>query len=438
MPISADEIEIRSEEVQDILTTIPNWVVRWGMTVIFISVAAIVVASFFIKYPDTIDSRIVLTTEVPPARIVARSSGNVEFRVEDKEMVSENALLGVIENPAVTEDVLALEQQLAPFHAAWQRDTIKVNPTRWDNNWQLGDLQSSFLAFRNAILNYHRFQDLDFYSQQINALESRVSSYHRLNRQLTRQVEIYKQEVALTRKQFQVDSLLYAKQSLPERDYNQSRNQLLQTERSYQASANQIINNEITVAQLEAQMGELRLQAAKEVDELRASIEESLQKLESQLSAWKQQFLLQSPIAGQVNFADIWSDNQFVNANTTVLTIIPDTSKVEAGSLVGQVLSPLRNSGKLEVGQRVNIRFDNFPANEYGMVMGEVTNISLIPTEEFYNVQVKLTNGLQTTYKRQLEYRPEMSGSATIITEDLRLIDRIFNQFRALVDRTTE
>jgi len=45
--------------------------------------------------------------------------------------------------------------------------------------------------------------------------------------------------------------------------------------------------------------------------------------------------------------------------------------------------------------------------------------------------------GLRTTYKKDLDYRPEMSGSAQIITEDLRLIERIFNQFRALVDRTS-
>ena len=438
MPVSADEIEIRSEEVQDILSAIPHWLIRWGMTVIFLSVGMLVAASFFIKYPDTIDSRLVLTTQLPPARVVARSSGNLSFFVEDKAEVEEDAILGVIENPANTEDVLALQQKLSPFASEWQRGGITNDPAAWNQDWQLGTLQPSFLSFRNALLNYNRFISLDFYTQQIAALQERIASYRQLNRSLENQLKIFEQEVALTRKKFEVDSMLYAKKSIPEIDYNNSRNTLLTTIRSFESSSNQIISNRITISQLQAQIGELQLQREKEHDELTAAIEEALQNLEAQLTAWRQQFLLEASIPGTVSFSNYWSDNQFVNANDEVLSIIPDSTLVNKQTLIGQMLSPIRNSGKLEVGQRVNIRFDNYPANEYGMVVGEVSNISLVPREDFYTVQVRLPQGLQTTYNRNLDYRPEMSASAQVITEDLRLIDRIFNQFRALVDRTRE
>ncbi|MEL6537657.1 MAG: HlyD family efflux transporter periplasmic adaptor subunit [Bacteroidota bacterium] len=433
----ADEIEIRADEVQEILTAIPHWIIRWGMTVVFLSVVMVITASFFIKYPDTIDSRIVLTTEVPPTRVVALSSGKVDFFVKDKQMVDENFLLGVIENPAETEDVISLENQLKPLVEELKRGSVSTELKDWEEDWQLGPLQPAFLLLRNALLNFERYEELDFYSQQIAALESRIRSYNQLNAELDNQNNIYRQELEITSEQFAIDSTLYLKKSLTQREYASSRNQLLQTRRAYQASKNQVINNNITIDQLRAQIGELRLNQRKEEDELRSAIEENLRSLESQVEGWKQQYLLQAPIGGQITFSAIWSDNQFVAASTEVLTIVPDTATMLDEELVGQVLAPVLNSGKLKIGQRVNIRFDNYPANEYGMVLGEVINISSVPTADSYNVQVRLTQGLRTTYKKNLAYRPEMSGSAQIITEDLRLIERIFNQFRALMDRAS-
>jgi hypothetical protein len=52
-----------------------------------------------------------------------------------------------------------------------------------------------------------------------------------------------------------------------------------------------------------------------------------------------------------------------------------------------------------------------------------------------YTAKVRLPDGLLTSYKRVLIYQPEMQGTAEIITEDLRVIERVFNQFRKIFDR---
>ena len=66
---------------------------------------------------------------------------------------------------------------------------------------------------------------------------------------------------------------------------------------------------------------------------------------------------------------------------------------------------------------------------------GEIKNISQIAGKEGYFVQVKLTEGLTSTYNKKLTYKPDMMGTAEIITEDLRLIERIFNKFRKVLDK---
>lgn len=42
---------------------------------------------------------------------------------------------------------------------------------------------------------------------------------------------------------------------------------------------------------------------------------------------------------------------------------------------------------------------------------------------------------LPITYNKQIDFRQEMTGQTEIITEDLRLIERFFYQFRKVIER---
>jgi len=71
----------------------------------------------------------------------------------------------------------------------------------------------------------------------------------------------------------------------------------------------------------------------------------------------------------------------------------------------------------------------NFPENEYGILCGTVQHISLVPTQTgetvYYSVEIALTNGLVTTYKKELPYLSNIQGQADIIAEDLSLLERL-------------
>ena len=83
-----DKIEIRSEEVQDILGATPTWIIRAGISVILLVVVFILIGSWFFKYPDIIQSRITLTTQNPPASLFAKSSGKItDIFVSEKQEV---------------------------------------------------------------------------------------------------------------------------------------------------------------------------------------------------------------------------------------------------------------------------------------------------------------------------------------------------------------
>ena len=123
--------------------------------------------------------------------------------------------------------------------------------------------------------------------------------------------------------------------------------------------------------------------------------------------------------------------NQNVKAGETVFTIQPsDSSRV-----LGKALLPLQGSGKVHVGQRVHIRLNNYPDQEFGYVKGQVASISPAPTEEgMYIVEITLPDGMQTNYGKQLPVSRELKGTADIILADKNVLERLLAPLRKVVE----
>jgi hypothetical protein len=159
---------------------------------------------------------------------------------------------------------------------------------------------------------------------------------------------------------------------------------------------------------------------------------QSFNQLKKSIKDWEYQYVLQSSIKGNISFLNYWSTNQTVNQGDLVFTIIPS----ENASFIAKLKTPAKNSGKIKVGQPVHIKLENYPNTEFGVLNGIVDHISLTPNKEgLYFIDVKLPKELITSYHKKINFKQEMKGSAEIITEDLRLIDRFFYQFKELVTR---
>ena len=106
-------VELRSEDVQQVMNKISPWILRWGITVLFCVIAALLFGSYLFKYPDTIQAEITLSMENPPAYVQARTAGRVaELFIKNEEIVKQGTPLGIIENAAFTKDVLLLKEKM--------------------------------------------------------------------------------------------------------------------------------------------------------------------------------------------------------------------------------------------------------------------------------------------------------------------------------------
>ena len=233
----------------------------------------------------------------------------------------------------------------------------------------------------------------------------------------------------MTEKLYDKDQQLYKNKAVSEVEFLNRQSGFFQKKSSFEGVAISLINNNLQLAEYRKTILDLRQQEMETKRNLLISIRDAYHRLYSQIEIWEQNYVFVAPKDGRASFFKFWSKDQNVNPNEEIMTIVGDSSR-----LVGKLLLPAMGSGKVKVGQTVRVKFDGYSHTEYGVVEGTVVSISPIPRNGQYSIDVEFPDGLYTSYRKQLAYKQEMQGTADIITDDLRLFQRIFNQIRSLLD----
>ena len=424
-------IELKSEEVKEILGHIPHWIIRWGTVIVFLIISFILLGSWLFKYPDMINAEILVTTENPPSNAVARTNGKImQLFVKDNEEVKASQLLALIDNPGKLEDILRLKSEMDSFRIHSALDE-KFKPQTFSGSLVLGDIQPSYANFQKQYNDYVQFIDLNYHEQKINSLKTEIGKYQDYSRRLNSQSNILKQEQSLAARQFKRDSTVFVQGVIPESDFEKSKASYLQKQYAYEQSRITLASNEIQISRLSQEILDLELKGSEDGGRLRSSVDEAANKLLASIADWEQKYVLKSAVDGVVSFTRIWSQNQDVREGDLVMSVIPKNP----GQIIGKVSLPVSGAGKVKPGQFVNIKFANYPYLEFGMVKGQIRNISLVASDKEYSVIVELPEGLKTGYGTELEFNQDMQGIAEIITNDRRLLERIVLPVKAAFAR---
>lgn len=428
MPENNQDIEIRSEEVQEILTQIPNWMIRWGNTLMLLLILMLLFISWFVKYPDVISAEIMITTQIPPEKIYAKINGQIEILLKnDGDYIKKDETIAVIENSANYKDVYLLKSIV---------DTLSLGKTTFSfpiNSippLELGDISISYAIFENNYSEYYLNNKLNPYKNEYSANNySLKEAKERLNvlesqKELTLKELTYKEKNQIRQKKLFDNGVISAK------EHEQKQIEFLQAKKSYKgiessiSQTKELINNSrknLKGASIEKTLRETRL--------FKNTIQ-SFYQLKKAIKDWEKQFVLKSSINGNVSYLSFWSEHQTVKTGNLVFTIIPSNNS----AYIGKINAPANNSGKIKKGQRVQIKLANFPSDEFGEINGSIKTISVIPNENgHYLIDVKLPEKLVTTYNKKIIFKHEMKGIAEIVTEDLRLIERFFYQMKSIL-----
>ncbi len=418
---------IRSQEVQDILTRVPNKILIWSNSIILLLIIVFLIATWFIKYPDVISGETKITSVNPIYKAVANHAGLLDsIFVKENEVVSQGQILAVIKNNASLSDVTKLKKildsaSLRADHLSISLDSLPL--------LRLGELSSSFALFENEYFDFRLRNSLQYYSNQ-NGHRLSISSLVQRMELLKEQKGLEIQNIALEKRDFERYEALFKDGAIAENEYENRKVELQNKEKNLK-------NIDISISQLRQSLDEAK-RASSESDILRA-LEKSqsfkntihaLTQLKEDIRSWEEKYLIKSEIDGMVSLIEMRNQHQKVLQGDHICSIIPS----EIGGFIARLKAPATNSGKIKKGQKVNIKLNNYPETEYGFILGNVSSISSLPSPEgHYWVEVILPSKLKTSYNIEIPFQLEMSGTAEIITEDLRLFERFFYRLKGII-----
>ena len=426
-----DKIVLRSEEVNEILTATPKWIFRWGISVIFILIITGIGLSYFIRYPAILTANITLTTLNPPVTLIAKSNGKITYLlVKNNEKVKLQQTIAVIENTANYKNVLYLDSisnqlinQLKLTDALPQlkiRDSLKI-----------GELTPNYLLVLKTIKDLNLYKEINIYKRQIELLKKDLTNYNDLLGKYKKQEAINKEQLGLYETDYNRDKSLFEGKVISAREFETKKKEYLGALNSNEQIKITVSNALIQINSIEKNILQLQIQDYQEQAKLKNELQQNLKSLVSEASKWKQLYLIESPIDGKISFFNVWAVNQNIKTGDELFSIV----SLQKQEFIGKCTLPTTNTGKLAIGQNVNIKLDNYPYNENGMLQGIVANISEVTNKDMYAIDVNLKNGLTTSYNKVLQYKEEMKGKAEIITKNSSVMERVFLNFRKLVER---
>lgn len=420
-----------SEEVHDILTQIPGAVIRWGITVVASGVALLFLLAWIVQYPDVVKGRISIVAANPPATLVASANAPIKWLSENNSLVAEQQAILYFFNSAKYEDVMQLKSTLDKVQNVVFRggvfDGNLLNP-----NWQLGELQPTF---NDLLKNVQQSELLDnnrrLQGNQRNTNKQQIGKYNEIIAKIKQQIRLAEQEQQQL--QQQIDRRyrpLYQTGAIAKAELEEQENRLLQIEKNIENLQATIHQTETQILALQGKQEEFGFEQNNENLNFKTNLMNAFSALQSQISIWEQHYLLKSPISGKLQYVPNIKDNTVVAAQQELAAVIPTGSSAYEGELT----IPSAGSGKVGVGQTVQISLDDFNKKEYGMLMGKVSNVSPINNKNTYQISVALEQGLQTTHHLEIGFKHGMQGEASIITQRQRFIMRIFNQLKAVFE----
>ena len=417
----------RSKPIQKILEEQPSTLLRWGTLFTFLAITAIIVALWFIKYPDVVNTDVVITDATPPIPVTTNTQGLLsEIFVEEGTPVQKGDKLAIIKSNAKLADIEAVNTSLKlfdPYNIITFSffDSLKNGLT---DELELGEIRPSYNALLNAIKEYKIGYQTP--NSKIATYQSRISSLKRLISEEENKILILEKNLILQ------DSLMDREQDRMAEDKTitsmaleriiSTRLDMEQDLLNYNAS---IQTKQLEISDLQSQVILTRQENTRGTSLAFEDIDKKKKVLETQMQDWSERYLMVAPEAGQISFYEKKrGDTKFYQEGDKIMAILPLNDE----EIIGKVALDVRHNGKVGELQNVLIKLSSYPYQEFGKIRGKVRYKADIAKDNLVALEIELTNGLTTTNGKEIPQEQQLTGIAEIITEEKRLLQRIYEK----------
>jgi multidrug efflux pump subunit AcrA (membrane-fusion protein) len=418
-----ERIELRSDDVQEIIGTPPRMIVRWGTLVVTGAVFVMVALSFWVQYPDKVRGRVTITSKIAAVRVNAQKSDLIsKIHVEDGDKVKEGDLLVEMQSAANFEDVEELEEFTKDLNNADQSELLEFLSSDF-RQLEIGTLQPLYAEMQT---NFDKFQ---FYEQN-KAAAKEITQVKRQIQNINAGIRIQKRKLKDAKETEKLEKVNYERLRNLKNSNDVAPQKVDNQEKVWIAARTRVkeIEDEINsrllqISGLNKNIGSVESTDSETNNQNYINLRSSINNLIGAIDRWNEENLLIAAMNGKISMVQNWSEKQYIEQGKEIMAILPEDLE---DNYFTQLFIPIRGSGRIEVGQRVLLKLDNYPYREFGQLEGVVIEPPGLQREEGLPVKIKLINGLITQSKKVLKLEQELRGEGAIITENRSVFVRIF------------
>ncbi len=342
--------------------------------------------------------------------------------VEEGQQVKAGQAIAELDQQIAQNEVHRLEQQLTTYQFQLTQLQNLINRAHSELDTHRAIAQATLSA-----------QALEIEQSQISALTSETvlsqleDEHHAYETRLERLAPLVEAGALAEESLFDVEQSLRDRQQAitqQEGTLEQSRAEISQHRANLeqrQAEAEQ------QVLEIQQKLQQLELDAL----ELQAKIEDTEMSL-NKARTESAQTRLQAPVAGIVSDLTIQNVGEVIQPGITVAEISPSDA-----TLVLSADLPSAEAGLVNPGMPVQLKFDAFPYQDYGVVPGIVVTVA--PDSELteqlgaiYNIKIQLERNYVEHEGESVELRAGQTANAEIIIRQRRILDILLDPLRKL------
>ena len=421
--------QLVSDEVQEIISYKPGWVVRKGNMLFLLVLVVLLGLSFVIKYPDVVKASVRITAVNAPKLLATKKEGRLEkLLVKNGQAVKKGQPLAFIQNTGLHEQVMQLHQWIRETEPQAEVGNIEtLAARRLPVLTALGEIQSAYQDFQNTLEETMQVLSNGYYQQKKQALLKDIQYQLSLQLNLESQKNIQLQDYALEKIEHDAKQKLAEEKVIAPLEFNQDKSKLLSKQQALEQMTSQLISSNISKHNKSKDLLDLQ----KFVTDQKQLFRSALLKLKSIVEEWEQTYIISAPEDGRLEFTSFLQENQLLGAGQELFFV-----QIASGNYFAEMRAGQSSLGKIRNGQKVIIRLESYPSQEYGYINGTISYISNLPNQrDSFLIRVELPVGLKTNYNKEIYFRNNLAATAEIITDDRKLIDRLLGNMKSITNR---
>lgn len=410
----------RSEMVQEVINQQPGPLERWALYIFLVILVVLLMLAWFVKYPDIVEARAMLTATNPPREIIVRQEGRlIKLLTGNKGRVKKNEAIGFMESNASHQDVLEVSSQIDNsimlLNGGHFREVVHCFAGHFDN---LGEIQPDYGEFNVALQKFDDYIVNGYYATKAGMLKKDIEALDTMRTTIQEQLHLTEQDLKLAEESYYMNQELLEEKVIAKEEFRNEKSKFF--------------GKKMAIPQLEASMVTNTTQKRdklKEIYQLKHDLAQQVVLFRQALLAfkftvdeWKKKYVIAAPVAGQVILNVPLRENQYFQQGRIIGYIDPGP-----GHYFVELNLPQANFGKVDTGQQVQLRFDAYPYQEMGFVRGTIDYVSNVVSDSGFVATISLDSGLVTNSHRQVIYKTGLKAQAIVITRNTSLAERLVN-----------